>query len=198
MEITEHDLLFDRTYEYFIDHIKDGNTLSKTVVQNVDFRNGVFFTFLPENANIDRLYEFQYGGIIPQNISQPSTQGVTPRNAFTQFIAKYLKKTGNPSVIFEDLLAEPQYKYLKDEPIPLAFKEKEVYYVLKPGASEELMYRGTGTAENFWHYLCVFTLHWEYSELLSEENFNTIYKNLQYIVTSAYDGESYIFWKKTM
>jgi hypothetical protein len=64
-EIKKHHLDFEKTIHYFIDHIEADKTLSQKIVEKMNFNQGIFYTFLPSNAEISKLYDFPCGGIIP-------------------------------------------------------------------------------------------------------------------------------------
>lgn len=64
-KIDKYSLDYKKAYLYFIEHVQDGNALSLAIVKNINFQLGQFYTFLPENADGTRLYEFSCGGIIP-------------------------------------------------------------------------------------------------------------------------------------
>lgn len=76
--IKKYDLDFEKAYRYFIDHIECGKTLSELIVENICFQKGMFYTFLPHNAIIERLHELSYGGIIPTNVYDASGHLIGP------------------------------------------------------------------------------------------------------------------------
>ena len=62
----KHKLDFDRTLEYVKDNWDDVTTLSREILNLLDFKTGYFFTLLPSDANLKAIYDFKLGGILPQ------------------------------------------------------------------------------------------------------------------------------------
>src|ERR1700679_4131068 len=69
-QLFKHNLCFDLAFEY-VKHVQDdANALSCEILKSVNFSDGCFFTLLPADANLERIYEFQSGMILPQNPEQ--------------------------------------------------------------------------------------------------------------------------------
>lgn len=204
----KHELDFEKTYRYFIDHIECESALSKKILNEIDFKQGIFFTILPENAILDKLYKFREGEINP-----PESTGeihynkitklpfilqriITMDKELSKFIAKFLKKNENPCVVIEDVMREPTEKDLKIKDVDLAFNGTEVYYILKPNTPEQSIYKAIRKADAIWHFLTVLTHGSNFLTNLTEENFSTVLSSINYIVTGAYDGEAHIYWEK--
>src|ERR1700676_2054095 len=64
-QLNKHPLEFERLYPYFKAKLK-GNTLSTEMVNLVNLNDGSFFTLLPDDANLDRIYELKGGLVLPQ------------------------------------------------------------------------------------------------------------------------------------
>lgn len=62
--LKEHSLDFNISLDYFTESLKDVNQLSNAILEYVNFKEGDFFTLLPDEANIDRIYKFSEGGIL--------------------------------------------------------------------------------------------------------------------------------------
>ncbi len=65
-QLYKHLLDFDATWKFTYDSLYDVNQLSSELLNVIDFKSGYFFTLLPKEANIERLYEFKTGLILPQ------------------------------------------------------------------------------------------------------------------------------------
>ena len=110
MNGNKYTLDFESAYPYFIDHIECGKTLSQLVVESICFQKGKFYTFLPNNAIIERLNKPCFGVITPTNLYDadghligPNPPGSHPDSTtktitlLSSFVNTYL--TQNPSII---------------------------------------------------------------------------------------------------
>ncbi len=142
-EIKKHNLDLDKTISYFIDHIKCGKTLSEKVIKKTDFQQGNFFTLLPVDAELDRLYAFSYGGIIPAvscGILACEVKGypdgfhpqqvITMDQELSEFISSYVKTSPNYCAVVENVIMEPSETYANIKNAKMIPHEKEVYYIL--------------------------------------------------------------------
>ena len=119
-EIKKYKLDFEKTVSYFVDHIQCEKTLSQRLVEKVNFNQGVFYTFLPSNAEIGQLYEFPYGGIIPPIPYGKCTykiegilenfhpqQVITMGQECSEFISTYTKEGEKNCAIVENICKNP-------------------------------------------------------------------------------------------
>jgi len=79
----------------------------------------------------------------------------------------------------------------------VVFYADEVYYILKHGCSENSVIKGINSVDLEWHMLVVLT-HGidQLATPLVNEDFEVICRNAKYIMTTAYDGEGYLFWER--
>lgn len=56
----------EQTLSFITESLKETNALSIEVLKSIDFKEGHFFTLLPEDANLEGLYKFTEG-ILPEN-----------------------------------------------------------------------------------------------------------------------------------
>jgi hypothetical protein len=66
-ELIKYALESKKVYPYFKDRLDEVNELSIQVINVVDFEEGCFFTLLPKDANLNRIYNLNEGMILPQN-----------------------------------------------------------------------------------------------------------------------------------
>ena len=55
-KLKKHKLKFDLTWKYIQNSLREINTLSNELLNLLKFKNGKFFTLLPWNANVERIY----------------------------------------------------------------------------------------------------------------------------------------------
>lgn len=208
--IKKHNLDFEKTLPYFIDHIQCGKTLSIKVIQRIDLHKGVFFTLLPSNAELNRLFEFPYGGIIPPvpygnrsyRIEGHSErfhpqQVITMDHEFSEFIAAYTQRADGNCAVVENYMAEVDDPHVNIENVIMAAYGKEVYYILDNKSSVKEIYKTIRKSSEVWHSLAVLTeTKNTIPTPLKDETLDRICDNAKFVVTGAYDGEAYIFWEK--
>lgn len=208
--IKKYHLEFKKTFPYFVEHIGCGKTLSKTIVNNIDFNKGNFFTILPIDVEIDRLYNFQYGGIItpiPYGNETYKIEGfaeefhplevITMDSECSEFILEYLKKSIDNFAIFENYISEINDPYVKIENVDIIPLKKEIYYYLDKNNSLEEIYKTIRKSTQVWHSLIVLSKIIDKKlENLNFKNLLKIIKHTKFLITSAYDGEAHIFWEK--
>lgn len=203
-------LEIDKTLPYFNHHIACGNTLSQKVIRKMIFSHGDFFTILPENADLTRLYEFPYGGIIPpipygdkvyyiEGQSEPfhPQQVITVCFELSAFIKLYLGKQPKNYSILEAVILRSYDSNLDIKNVTMIPFQEEVYYLLNNTNSTEEIEETIRTSEQVWHFLAVLTeLDRKPSNHLTNEDFDRICDQIKLVVVGAYDGEGYIFWEK--
>ena len=211
-QLNKHKLDFDLTIKYVKNNLENVNSLSSELLRSVEFKDGFFFTLLPNDANIKRIYEFESGIILSQNpekkyfISEKqATYSIIPsiREEISELIFKEMKSKCGLYCIFDDVIRSRKDKHHMDlfYECGLSYKD-EVYYLLKKdGISVDTITRCLRTSNAFWHSLCVLTsIDFKYQnkcEIDLEVIRNTCL-NSEIIILGAYDGEGYIFWEKVV
>ncbi len=208
-DLRKYTLDFKITYDYISSILKDGNTLSSTLLKKIDFNRGSFFTLLPKEAKISRIYQFSYGGIIPpkdvgykpqyvKNLQKKFTPLYvqTLREELVHFINSFLSKNKNFVCIFEDVIKTSSDKDLLDE--YKIFYENEVYYLIDYfHKTNELISKILHECEEVWHFVSIVT---EAKSIVDKKLTVNIIKqmiqNIKLIIIGAYDGEGYLFWEK--
>ncbi|MCH9609383.1 MAG: hypothetical protein S4CHLAM45_05240 [Chlamydiales bacterium] len=192
-------------------YINCGKTLSKKVVKKINFQEGSFFTDLPANADLTRLYEFSSGGILPlipygRKVfgikSYP--EGFQPQKIKTldrecsEFIADFLKGEGKNYAIVGNYMLKPDSPYVDIKNVLMAPFQDEVYYFLNKENSIEQIHTTIKRSEEVWHSLIILTkIDKSIPELLKNSFLNQICEGVEVVITGAYDGEGYIFWELT-
>lgn len=197
IKVIKHILDFNKTFPYFIDHIDYGRALSSKIIKGTNFDHGIFFTLLPENASSNKIYDFSCGGIL-SSLDDSNTRLMTMDESFSHFINNFLVENSQNLAVLEHYLAEPTNKHLEIFGVDLGFLEDEVYYILRPTTSISSIYKAVRMTSQVWHFFAVLT-SFEFCQqlkILQYQDLNSICENVKYLVTSAYDGEGYIFWEK--
>ncbi len=207
-DIIKCDLDFDKTFPYFIDHIDCGKSLSRKVAKEVDFSKGRFFTFLPFDAIVERVYDFSYGGIMPtvcignkfclaENEEFYPRQVITADQSCSEFIKNYLQEKSENLAVLENYMLNSSNIKNKFECLSVGKYEDEVYFVLRKHHSLQDIYKSIRMCSLSWRFFAVLTNCKKKTMLcLSDSDFQEICDNLRFVIAGAYDGEGYVFWEK--
>lgn len=210
-QLHKHELDFDPAREYVQNSLDKANTLSSELLNLLNFKNGIFFTLLPNDANIERLYEFKAGGILPQNpiqeyvvAGEKATYSIIPTigDEVSELILKEIKSKEKLCCVFDDVLRSPADKHHMDlfHAHGLSY-DNEVYYLLDKGnISSELIMQCLRASNAFWHSLCVLTeatISGIRDKRLSLEKVKEICLGTKLMMVGAYDAEGYVFWEKS-
>lgn len=191
INIEKYPLDFKKTLPYFVDHIKCGNNLSSKIT-TINFQQGDFFTFLPDGSNLERLYEFSYAGVL---LSFSLNKDLEMH--LTGFIEKYISNSSRKWAFLENLLVDFGSPYASIDNVKLISYDKEVYYVLGKNNDIDEILEVIRSTEQVWHFLIILAeLNEIKSEYFTDEDLNLICHHAKFIITSAYDGEGYVFWEK--
>ncbi len=196
-------LNYETAWPYFKDHIEWGNSLSRFLIEKIDFKKGHFFTILPEDSQIDYLENLDSGGILPQPpmMRTPSNKGYwqlipSTDDSMTKFIKKFLEQNNHRYGLAEEVCYGPNDKVVKESPVEYFLYDKEVYYFLQKKLSTEEINETILVANANYHLLIVLCEGEKLkNESLQLNDFEQISRDAIYIIGSAYDQESYIVWK---
>ncbi len=196
-------LNYTTAWPYFKDHIEWGNSLSRFLIEKIDFKKGHFFTILPEDAQIENIEDLRSGGILlqPPLKKSPSNKGYwqlipTTVDSMTEFIKKCLKQNNRRYGLAEDVCYGPNDKLVIESTVEYLLYDKEVYYFLQKKLSKEEIKKTIRRANATYHLLIVLCEGEKFNNKgLQFSNFEQIARDAIYIIGSAYDRESYIVWK---
>ncbi len=206
-KVNKYELDHEKTCAYFVDHIQCEKKLSTKIVEVVNFSQGKFFTLLPNDANVENIYEFDQS-IIPaipygtQTYEIPNrtekfhpNQVITTDRECSEFILYYLKLRKNHFAVVENYNLTPKNSHAFIKKVEIATVNDEVYYVLVSSNTVDEIYETLRKSNAEWHFLTILT-KLNYAPLnLTDDLILQICTNAQFIITSAYDGEGYIYWE---
>lgn len=194
--INKYFLDYDKTYQYFVDHIICDRTLDKKIMSRINFKEGSFFTFLPDYAFLERLYDLKSGILPSYQIDIKGWQVVSKGWEIEDFVAEHLKQNQSNVVVLDQYI--PELSDLKEEGVDVVFCNSDAHYLIRSSAPLKSIKNAIEDTDHGWHMLVVLTRGVKFKEEGFDENdFDVICKNVKYIVTTCYDGEGYLFWEKT-
>lgn len=188
-KLKKFELDYSLSYDYFYDCLHNVNELSTKVIDIVNFHEGKFFTFLSEDINNNQLHQFKHWDVAKYAKAKA-----------TDLIFKLIKNYPEISVIFDDF--DSEFPKISDQALFLDcgfHYKKEVYYSIdKETVSKEKLKDCFYVSDILWHSLCVLSkIRFDKkNQELSDAQINDICLNAKLILVEAYDGESYIFWKR--
>lgn len=209
-KLFRHDLDFGRTIEYVKDNLKGASTLSDELLNSIDLTKGSFFTLLPEGSDLQRIYEFVAGVVLPQNPDigykvngKNATYSLVPsiRNELSVLILRRLKQNKNFTCVFDDALRKMSDPGLELRNIIYNYKEEVCYIFNDLYINENLILDCLEkSSSSFWHSLGILSkidLSDFDSRELSLGDLKKISANAVEIIIGAYDSEGYVFWERS-
>lgn len=210
MVLTKYNLEYEQAFKYVHDNLEGTNALSSALLRIIDFQKGSFFTLLPDGSNIERLYEFEAGVILPQNpdieyisknTGEKNTYSLIPKidDELSEVIFAKMISDNNLCCIIDDVTLTPEENYF-DCLIPYKHHiDEELYYILEPASiTSDLIKHGLNASNAFWHSLCIIS-NLNYKNIqpeLSLDQIKEMCNQAQIVIIGAYDSETYIFWMK--
>ena len=208
-QLLKYKLDFDSSWEYVFDNLDKVNTLSIQLLKLLNFKDGYFFTLLPNDANLDNIYDFKGGLVLPQNPIEThivnghkSYYSWIPniRNELSHLILKEITLNPNLFCLMDDFEGYPKDRYhIHYVDNYSLFYGDEIYLSLtSQNISIELIMKCLKSSHTFWHSLSIFTKAnlTEVSKDINLEEIKEICKKTELIMVCAYDGEGYVFWEK--
>lgn len=205
MKVLEVPLSTDVAHLYVTGQLKDGNTLAQIILKRIPLEKGRYFSLLHPSADKNKIYEFQSGGILPQNSLEPVAfagkfyPGRKKSHSVLQ-LAEYFKNAMqvNLCCYFEDLL------HRRQDPIAFEYQSNTLYYHEEPYLFLEKDHFSIERATKIIHFA---DAQWYYMNIISDEEpgstqditdekLQTIALGTTYIILGAYDMEGFIVWEK--
>lgn len=162
-KIYRHELDFDRTMKFVKDNLTDVNALSSELLNLVDFKSGVFFTLLTLGPDLERLYEFKNGIILPQfpvivseiDGKKSIVQKIpTIKEELSDFIFQKINFNLKLSCIFDEVTLSPDDSRLEEfyEKKSVYLYNNEIIYVIRePNKNNEFISNCIWNSFSFWH-----------------------------------------------
>lgn len=214
-KLIKHELDPELTWLFFLENLDNANALSIELLNHFKKEKGRFFTLLPKDANLDNLYRFNYGNILPQNPIKYGSVGSFGSQYYSEtpsicedlarVISDLLNQDENLSCIIDDVIRYSTDKEMKNENQEIknctAYSGKDVYYLLnKDNASFPLIVECLNRNRGYWHALSIlseFPFKDYVGKQLEKHIFAQICCNAQMIIIGAYDGEGYVIWERS-
>jgi hypothetical protein len=209
-KLKRYDLTFNSVFPYLQDNLSGGYTLCNRLLDLITFSDGHFFTLLPQDANLQNIYRFSCGEILPQyperEIEVLKRKYIgraipTLQDELGMFIFKMINKN-KLSCVFDDVVQSPTDPHVELFHSHGLIYNEEIYYLITPKNNVlETVLKCIEESNAIWHSLCILT-EANFNEMkdkkLSLEKLDEICLKAQIIVVGAYDGEGYIFWERDM
>lgn len=188
MKINKYFLDFKQIFPEFKELIDQCSILTHRLLQEVDFEAGSFFTFLPDHADLNHLYDLKITGIAPVYQDEYS--------AVALLIQNFFKKKPRALAVFEDTIKRPSDRNLEVEGSNLAYFQKSVFFLLQSNASLNLIKKLLINTENLFQSLTILTeAPPPPAPHLKEADLDALCKHARYVITMAYDGDAYLIWE---
>lgn len=210
--LKRYNLEFERAVVYARNQLKCSHVLS-TELNSLDFKNGQFFTLLPRNVEMSRIYDFFCGLKISKNEIFEQFNETTGEKIYysweplykkiSYFISEELKLKDHYVSIFEEVqqeLSSPHIEFFHQ--FGFSCLNQMYYFLSKKDAFPELISRAMSESDALWHQLFILTKvdpkvidQFKPGQELNLDEVKEFVKNIRLLVLGAYDGEGYFFWE---
>lgn len=189
---------------------KGTNTLSDEILTIISRAKGQFFTLLPDNANIDGLYQFS-GSILPP---EPKKRGKVGNLSGIYTYSEIASMNEEIAVFLYEQIQKHGYQFIADD-YNATYQEvknkewfnlyglhylEDIYYFLPSQDATPLLIKQCLSRSNtFWHSLSILSKqsmldHTKKSLQLSD--IQDFCSSAQFVLVGAYDGEGQIIWER--
>lgn len=209
--------------EFIKDRLAQGKTLSKFLLNRPDLDRGEVITLLPSGVDLKKIRNFSEGGVLPTPSSENHYRYSTPDGtktlmvpvpnttpALTAGIDEFLRENAGRLCLFESAVARPSYGFLSSPNAQdlrvLTFGEDVYYMLANDDIDPEKIKKTIGYSTS---YLTIGVL----AELsnkdkllpieqkmirgeITRDELKVIAERTQTIIVGAYDGESYLLWRR--
>ena len=208
-ELNRHNLDYEKALAYFKDQLNPGHALSTELLNYLDFKNGQFFTLLPVDADLNRIYDFFGGLILPQNPTHTYINELGKKSSYTwiptlkkemsAYIYQLIQLKYSSIAVFEDVLHRPEDTHLDFfNQYGLLYLNQMYYLLNKNNGTPEVIESAIGEADALWHLLFILA-EIESSDSLEKEltleKIKEFARNTKLLVLGAYDDEGYVLWE---
>lgn len=189
-QLIRYPLEFNKTLSYLEDNLQGTNALSTAILHNAQLNEGEFFTLLYKEVTFEQLYDFTSGGV-----------GGSIKDRISYIVLEEFQNNPELTCIFDDTGATYIDPY--NDPLFLKtgihYRDEVYYWVNHKNLSKALIDTCFFASEATWHSLCVLTnvaITFPKDRSVNEPDILQIAQKAFHIIVSAYDAESYIFWRK--
>lgn len=199
---------------YLKERLRWGITLSRVALETIDLDQGETHVYIPEHISMAEILEFNSGGKLePEKTWRFKKEGVYVETIphlfgpYEEEINRHLNHSPDNVCLMEDLDSSPTDPYLsslKEE--NYIFVDNEVYLFLQQEhAGTKRIHRTLRLVPSFGifnFFLTSFppgeTKKLNRFEFISKDILRQFAIRTEKIFTSAYDGESFVFWEKNV
>ncbi len=189
--VHQYPLEADKTLLYLQQNLENTNSLSTKIYQQTPFEKGSFYTLLGEHISPDQLYEFMHGGV-----------GAKIRNAVLDVVKKELQEHPDLICVFDNINGPSYEEALKQGKLLEVDVQcgEEIYSIVtKKTSSDKLLKLCFSYSNACWHSLCVLSKASPIireNRSITEADLISIAQEAYLVIAGAYDGESFVFWKR--
>ena len=190
-KIETYKLKFDKTIKYFTENLRDVNTLSSLLLDTIDFSHGSFSLLLPKNS-YNNLHAFTTGGLLPH------THDIVENHVFNK-----LKINKDLSCFFDSVNEryKPYYEGNLFKICGIHYLDEIYYFNNNTNTNSTLLSQCFQTSYAIWHSLCLLhtsKIQFQIGSNVDSNILKEICQHTSHIIISAYDGEGYIIWGRSL
>lgn len=203
-----------RGLDYVREQLKGINTLCNALLAVVDGEDGKTFTLAPTGTPHERLYQFTWGGLLPENIENaqramtapPTGSGymvavVSLQDEQDAWLAAELARYPDGGCIVDDV--NPTWSDVTTRPyfanMPHAFGvDEEVYHLSTTDEGEDGIANALNQGNALWHGVAAVCAARPVvtDRTSTREEIERVARTVTAITCRAYDGEGFVCWQR--
>lgn len=198
--------LGERGLAHLRQYLTGVNTLCSALSEILDV--GKVFTIAPAGTSLERLYEFEAGGLLQENLDPPNVTRLKDGSTLAPTLALTDEQV---TLLHQSMLAAPGAVLLVEDCVrrwsadqaylePSAFRvDDEVYHLVPPGASSDEIDNALRIAHLPWHgveAVCTAPPELSVERECTPDALRRTALSAPLFTCSAYDGEGFLAWRK--
>lgn len=205
--------LDERGRQYVLEHLENINTLCRELWRVVSNEPGEVITLAPAKTPRDRLYQFEWGDLVPGNIenidaARAAAHGhsfmaavVSLHREQTDWLWVELAKTAGGSCLIDDV--NPTWSDVVTRPyfaqMPRSFGVgEEVYHVVQERHGIQALTEDLASGDALWHAVAAIcgTTPVVADRTSTEDEIKETAATVIALTCRAYDGEGFVAWRR--
>lgn len=199
-------ILDNRAITYIRSQLSVGGSLGRTILAEVPIEEGTVSTFVEANSQAD-LYDWNTGGKVAQPKHGAKVAGgiaISKHDADPDVVRALLARSaadGVALIFSENVNAKRTDPWLARSQLRHAYAGTDVFNVVRLLDGEAKILESIRQTKTSWYELTVWTAALRESWLASgaqigPDSLEEIAAETRYLMIGAYDGESYLIWRR--
>lgn len=204
--IQKKEVTGSKAFKYLAEQLSLGGKTLSNCINLLPIQGGKIYAFVPENTLEEQLFNFEAGGIYPNNMKLSKTANLIPipneaRPVLINIISNYLSITEENCCIFEESNAKPSDPWISKSKIEYVYKDEEIFYFFdEKNANNILLERAIRVSDGYYFLFALGSIniedHVRFTPFaaIKFELLKIFSERINSFFVKAYDGEGYLMW----